>query len=638
LAVLLALVLAGSGGGNAVLALSRYAIDGGVVLLWAASAAGLGWVVLRACRWEPGHPAMTLGLSLALGWGLIATGVLMLGWGMGFGPSAGRPWLSWAVLAPGLVAGAWAIRGATTPVSVGDGSWGGWLLVLVAVPLGVVLFLALFPTGLLWPGEPNRYDVLAYHFQLPREWYELGRIETLRHNVFSFMPLAMETHYLLAMGLMGGPWAGMYSAQLMHVAVFVAAGMIAYGCFRPQGMLPAGVATAAVLACPHVLLLAPIGYNEGALVLYGMAVLALLFPPAGAGPGGVGRVVLAGMCAGFGIGSKLTMLPMYVVVPAAAVVCVGAGDGRGVLRRAMLAGVLVVVALLAASPWGIRTAAATGGNPVFPLATQVLPAGHFTPEQVERFDRAHAPRPDQQSVYGRTTAFVQQVLLASEFGYVLVPGSVLAGLLTWRSPVSRGLLLILLGQTAVWLWATHLQSRFFVASLPVMVMLWGNAIAIAATSPRGRLAGRAGLGVLMAAGVFGVGLVAHRLEFIRSPQGDYQTQFVGMDMAAMLPLFFSDSPEVLRIDPTSRLTLVGDARAYLYPHPMARLKYTSVFDAVGDDVQQAWRANDPSEYRLVSPSELQRFGRTYAHIPPLPPEWAGRGGGGTFLLRPGEDR
>src|SRR5205809_404472 len=84
--------------------------------------------------------------------------------------------------------------------------------------LWLISACAMLPPGLLWGDEPNGYDVLEYHLQVPREWYELGRIVPLQHNVFSFLPFNVEMHYLLAMHLRGGPWAAMYLAQLMHVA------------------------------------------------------------------------------------------------------------------------------------------------------------------------------------------------------------------------------------------------------------------------------------------------------------------------------------------------------------------------------------------------------------------------------------
>src|SRR5205823_9322486 len=97
-----------------------------------------------------------------------------------------------------------------------DGTTWLWLLVVPFFAIAVVG--ALMPPGVLWKDEPHYYDVIEYHLQVPREWYEAGRIVPLHHNVFSFFPFNVEMHYLLAMHLRGGPWAGMYLAQFMHGA------------------------------------------------------------------------------------------------------------------------------------------------------------------------------------------------------------------------------------------------------------------------------------------------------------------------------------------------------------------------------------------------------------------------------------
>src|SRR5213078_1298611 len=94
---------------------------------------------------------------------------------------------------------------------------------------------ALVPPGVMWGDEPHGYDVVEYHLQLPREWYELHRIVPLHHNVFSYFPLATEMHYLLAMQFRHTPWAGMYVAQLMHVAMSALAVVAVYAMGRALG-------------------------------------------------------------------------------------------------------------------------------------------------------------------------------------------------------------------------------------------------------------------------------------------------------------------------------------------------------------------------------------------------------------------
>jgi hypothetical protein len=75
------------------------------------------------------------------------------------------------------------------------------------------------------------------------------------------------------------------------------------------------------------------------------------------------------------------------------------------------------------------------------------------------------------------------------------------------------------------------------------------------------------------------------------------------------------------------VTLVGDARAFVYTIPMSRLHYRTVFDVdaePGESVIDAWAAGAPADAtRLVDPNELRRFNQTYYGIPELPAEWRG---------------
>ena len=69
----------------------------------------------------------------------------------------------------------------------------------LAMPfLGLSTLAATVPPGPLWQDEPAGYDVSEYHLQVPREWYQAGRITPLQHNVFSYMPMNVEVHDLLA--------------------------------------------------------------------------------------------------------------------------------------------------------------------------------------------------------------------------------------------------------------------------------------------------------------------------------------------------------------------------------------------------------------------------------------------------------
>src|SRR5439155_1557247 len=193
---------------------------------------------------------------------------------------------------------------------------------------------ALVPPGILWGDEPHGYDVLEYHLQLPREWYELHRIVPLHHNVFSYFPTAMEMHYLLAMQLRHGPWAGAYLAQLMHVSVCALSVLAVYAAARTFAEKPPAILAAIAMAnVPWVWLLAPVGYNEGALILFTTLALAWLFcrgdacvaggaaansstlrvdRDAGIAPTRRNHWLLAGVMAGFACGVKLTAVPQVL--------------------------------------------------------------------------------------------------------------------------------------------------------------------------------------------------------------------------------------------------------------------------------------------------------------------------------------
>jgi hypothetical protein len=91
----------------------------------------------------------------------------------------------------------------------------------------------------------------------------------------------------------------------------------------------------------------------------------------------------------------------------------------------------------------------------------------------------------------------------------------------------------------------------------------------------------------------------------------------------------TSQPALQQLPQDATLVLIGDARAYWYHRPMSRLRYRTVFDVdTGGtaSVIDAWcgRNKGAADVLLVDPLELQRFARTYWHLPPLPAEWSER--------------
>jgi hypothetical protein len=604
-------------------------LAGDVPLLaaWLLAALGIGGMLRRAFRLGDGESATALPAvvtSIALGLGTISLAVLglgLVGWlnrltaftvvGLGIALAAVEALRYRSCHHPGeadVALRAWL----TAPAR-----W-GWLWLAVMPLLAIVVVGALVPPGMLWtPDEPHGYDVVEYHLQIPREWYEARGIAPLRHNVFSFFPFNVEMHYLLAMHLRGGPWRGMYLAQLMHAAHVVLTALAIYGFARAAAPRRGSAVITSVIAAsvPWLTLLAPIAYNEGGLLLYGT--LAIGWALRAARDGSVRHFALAGVMAGFACGAKLTAVPMVLIGLPVAVGVEALLVGRAVVPR-IAAGCAVfgLAGLLTFTPWLMRNAV-WAGNPVFPEAVPALGRAHFTAQQVERWQRAHKPPAAQAAPSQRLHAFIDEVLGSWRFGFVLVPlafVSVVA--IRGREPGGWVLLILLAGLSSFWLALTHLQGRFFVLAIPIAALMVGR-IEWGRWAPAG---GVLAVAAAVAGWGFVHGQVASRL--YGSRQWAQLLAYPGEKFVELHP------PEIESMPIDATLTLVGEARAFWFPRPMKTLRYRTVFDVdvpAGGNVIDAWRGQPlPNEWLLIDPAELSRFSKTYFEVPPPPPDVSAR--------------
>lgn len=471
-----------------------------------------------------------------------------------------------------------------------------WLWLIAAPFLGMALVCATVPPGVLWGDEPNGYDVTEYHLQVPREWFEAGRISNLDHNVYSYFPMNVEAQYLLAMKLTGGPWKGMYVAQLMHVAMCGLAAIAVYAALRNRSELGATAAGVAVATTPWLTLLAPVAYNEGGLLLFGT----LAFTTA-LRAGNRRDIALAGIFAGLACGTKLTAVPMVLLATILAMLVVRTGGLRESLVRC---GVFATCGLIAFAPWLLRHPS----NPVFPQAQSLLGRGHFTPDQQKRWEEFHQPK------QARAGAVLSQVVFDWRYGFVLIPMALVA-IASTRSRDSMFLAALLLALLVVWLFFTHLQSRFMVLAIPVMALLIGCTssqvlrecfalvVALAALSGLYRLNDkiadvdeRALAATNWRAGVF---------------------QLAGIEDLSIFTPLSSGTPN------GKHVVLVGEAQAFLYGVPMSRLHYRTVFDVdvrPDQSIVDAWKAVAPTDNAIIviDPGALRRFHLTCHGIPIAP--------------------
>jgi hypothetical protein len=613
--------------------------DGLLLLVWLAAGTGLGAFLLGPFRQatSPANPTLVVVTAAAFGLGAFSLAVLGLGL-MGWLTAV----VAWVLILLALGAVAlmrlphWASR-ATWGAAMREGlrAPAGWSwLWLVAVPfLSIATVGAMVPPGILWGDEPHGYDVVEYHLQVPREWYEAGRVVPLRHNAFSYFPFNVEAHYLLAMHLRGGPWAGMYLAQLMHVA-FVGLSVVAVaGVARqvfPESRAAPALAGVAAATTPWLTLLAPVAYNEGGLLLYGtLAIGWVLIGAKGEGgrrkdeerrtampdsfssfrlhPSALRSFALAGLLAGFACGVKLTGVPL-VLLAVAAVSGVMLLLGRVDFARASIAiGLYLACGLLTFSPWLVRNLA-WAGNPVFPEGMRLLGPGHFSETQVERWKRAHAPAAEQSPLPARVKAFNHQVVHDWRFGYVLFPLALAAVVFRPRDRVTWFNIAVTSLFTVFWIGFTHLQSRFFVLGVPVAALLIAGA------------ARRRPFAAVAAALLTGSALLGGVHLYQRLARPEYTSVLTAESVDEL-------TPEPLKSVPRDRpLLLVGDAKVFWYQRPMNRLRYRTVFDVDAADGQgaiEAWAGSKgipAGTWVLVHPDEIRRFTTTYWRIPEMPPE------------------
>ncbi|MFT3784945.1 MAG: hypothetical protein QM770_02105 [Tepidisphaeraceae bacterium] len=605
-----------------------------VVALWTISLLGWGAAVLRILL--PTHddrsPVLRAATSFALGLGIVGLSAHALG-------LAG--WLNRgsavALLAAGGVLAIRRIAKAWTMLEpwLRENAGAAWFTVLLAPIVALSLTGAMILPGVLFGAdEPAGYDVVGYHLQVPREWFELGRIVPLRHNAFSTFPMLTETHSLLMMHLRGGPWAGMYSAQLAHTAIMIALLAATYGAARSLGRGRATVAALLVGTTPWTAMLGAVAYNELALMLYTVLAVGwgwrLLSAARETGEHARqvhGVAVVLGLMLGLACATKYTgFVTTLVLVPVVLVVTLlgACARPRAGLRRAITALVLATaIGAVVTSPWLIRNTLWTG-NPVFPLATNVLGKWHWDDGQVERFNAAHAPRADQQSVIARLKAFAEQVANDSHYGAVrfasteTTPSAPMPSVLLLMAPlfVLLGarqretwlLTMYLLGLTAYWLFATHLQGRFYTQAIPVLALL--------TVTPRGPgfRSWPVVLSLLALPGVLGVVDTARKfantLPLLGATDARQLQEQVLLPADVYNAIYGTDRP----------IVLVGDCKAFWYSIPMSRLTYRYVFDvpSTGNNPVQAWAADAPRDATvIVDPGELSRFARTYRKVPPL---------------------
>ena len=616
-------------------------------------------------------------VAVALGLGVFALATLFAG-ALHLMEPGGNAWAPLALPVLGAVAGyaptRTFFRSMNRAFFTGRANRGDWLFLLAAVPAAMLLLASTFPPGPLWRSEGGGYDVLEYHLQLPREYAQNNSTAPLHHNVYSYLPQNVEMLYLLQMQfaktvmgndrITGYVWSA-FPAQFLHAALTLltaaALALMPLGRRHAAGEQPFLLATGRAIAVllflgvPWTIVTGSLAFNEAGMLLFGTLALGIAWSTTGSP---TVRGLLVGLLLGLAVGCKMTA-GVFFALPVALIFLVRAAmDTRHVRHLAVAA----LAALAVFSPWAIRAAAYSGGNPVFPIAASMLPRNDWTMAQAQHFARGHAPREDQRSLAARLNALADCSLFDEQWSvqpYVLMHAAdenppaqetyakyQRVGLLWVALPLAlacafigksgRGQSALLAGvlavQVAAWLFATHLQSRFLLPAAIPLALLAGRGVQGFHFAAEGMLLSA----VRIITGTL-IGLHALAAVFVLLPEANLfggtrdpnrQAPPIGDVLYGMRNVAAAvEDPTATRHLPPEKVLLLGDATAYCFVGPV---EYFTVFDtnpplALHDQPQELrrWLQEQNIRYVWVNWFELARLQDTYGldlAVPPRAPD------------------
>ncbi len=509
-------------------------------------------------------------------------------------------------------------------------------LLVLLLPHGVMsLLVATVPPGVLWTEEARGYDVLEYHLQVPKVYYEQGRITYLPNNIYSNFPMNAEMLSLLAMVLRQDAVEAAILAKLINALVGFTWVFVAWLIGRESH--PAAGVAAALLAgtSPWLMYLSGVAYVENGMLLFGMLAFAGVRLAATApDPAVTARLaLLSGAYAGWSCGFKYTAVPMIAVPLLGMWVAVSCRQttAAGVTRSAAgVAGRRLLLCLAGCcvtfAPWLIKNAVATG-NPVFPLAYGVLGArqGIWTDELAERWQRGHRPVPQEAGLAARAKLLARRVLADRRLGWWLVVLALPAVFSRARTRLDLLFAAVLLFQVGVWLFWTHLYARFAVVLLiPLCILgarsVWPSAAVGLRAVPLIAVCGVAAFNLWTSAALYRAELfddgrswrIHGHIEWF------YQDADISRNPAAYIRQ---------RLRATDRVLMVGEARTFYMPpgvdscvvfnrNPFAE----AVAAADSDEAVIRWLNEQQYTYILVNFSEMERLRRTYGFWKDLTPD------------------
>lgn len=343
---------------------------------------------------------------------------------------------------------------------------------------------------------PTEFDVREYHLQVPKEFYQSGRISFLPHNVYGNMPLGSEMLPLAAMVVTGDWWFGglVGKAMIALAAPLTMLGLFAAG--QRFVSTTAGVLAALTyISTPWIVRVSTLGLVEGfsALYLWGTVYAVIIWWRENRAADS-SRLLMAGFLAGSAAACKYPNV-LYVLIPAGVVVAVRAwrqarvqvgnitttdAERLSPLDWLRPVAAFAIAGCLACGPWFVKNWV-LADNPVYPLAFRIFDGRTRDAELDAQWRRAHRPPG---FAPGQLMASTANIAWRSAWlNPLMLPLAILGVATSCYRRLGLGLAAYALVILAVWWLFTHRIDRFWIPAMPVLAFLAGLAVSPGAVVP-----------------------------------------------------------------------------------------------------------------------------------------------------------
>lgn len=445
------------------------------------------------------------------------------------------------------------------------------------------------------------FDAREYHLGGPKEWFQLGRIVFLPHDVYTSFPFLAEMFILLGMIVTGDWYWGILPGKflLVSLAPITAWGLYLAGkrWFSPTvGWLAAFF----YFSTPWVYRFSTLTGVEGALTTYLCGTLIALLLLAAVRMKSAPRsqlltlLLTAGFLAGSGMACKYpglvsVVIPAYLGLIALSLLQVSDSPSQPFLNLFTALSVFTLGVALAIGPWLLKNTAQTG-NPVYPLGYTIFGGTDWSPELNEKWRAGHSSRFDRYTL-GWFGESIKDVTMKSDWQsplfFSLAP---LALLIVQNRRLIVTLWILVFYQFLTYWFLTHRIDRFWVPLIPLVALLaargfkWSNHPAWKWTAT-----------------LVVVVVSAYHLALIPLPYCGYNAYLLDYKAAAEETTRINN-PDLIylheRLTPQSKVLFVGEAQLFDYRYPY---EYNTVFDF---SLLEQWTAQ-PAPGKLARDLELR---------------------------------